>query len=164
MAKEIERKFLVHGDEWRSGSEAVYCCQGYLVLEGKCVVRIRILGKQAYLTIKGKTEGITRLEYEYGISFDDAQEMLNSLCLKPLIEKYRYTVIYSGMKWEIDEFLKDNKGLILAEVELKAEDQQIELPGWVGKEVSHDPHYYNVNLVKHPYSEWDNIKSGTIFT
>lgn len=157
MGKEIERKFLVRGDGWRHGSKCVYCCQGYLLSDRNCTVRVRIIGEQAYLTIKGKTVGITRLEYEYGIPVDDAQDMLNHLCLRPLIEKYRYIIMYSGIKWEVDEFLKDNEGLIVAEVELESEDQKIDLPLWVGQEVSHDPRYHNANLAKYPYSQWTNI-------
>jgi CYTH domain-containing protein len=156
MANEIERKFLVRGDEWRHKSTFEHCCQGYLFTDGNCTVRIRILGENAYLTIKGKTEGISRLEYEYEIPFDDAEDMLNRLCIHPLIVKRRFTINYHDQKWDIDEFLQDNEGLILAEVELKSEDQHIHLPSWVGEEVSHDPRYYNINLVKHPYSKWES--------
>jgi CYTH domain-containing protein len=156
MAKEIERKFLVRGEDWRHGSIFEHCCQGYLVSNSNCTVRIRILGERAYVTIKGKTEGITRPEYEYEIPFGDAEEMLNCLCIHPLIVKRRFTTWFYGNKWQIDEFLQDNKGLILAEIELKSENQQIHLPPWVGDEVSHDPRYYNINLTKHPYSKWDS--------
>jgi CYTH domain-containing protein len=154
MAKEIERKFLVRGDEWRHGSIFEHCCQGYLITDSNCFVRICILGERAFLTIKGETEGISRLEYEYEIPLDDAQDMLNRLCIHPLIVKRCFAILYYSEKWQIDEFLQDNEGLILAEIELKAEDQHIHLPPWVGKEVSHDPRYYNINLTKHPYSKW----------
>lgn len=156
MAKEIERKFLVRGDEWRHGAIFEHCCQGYFVSNGNCTVRVRIIGERAYLTIKGKTEGITRPEYEYEIPFGDAEEMLNRLCIRPLIVKRRFTIMFYGHKWQIDEFLQDNKGLILAEIELKAEGQHIRVPSWVGDEVTYDPRYYNVNLAKHPYSKWDS--------
>lgn len=154
MAKEIERKFLVCGDEWRHRSTFERCSQGYLVSDSNCTVRIRILGEKAYFTIKGKTEGITRLEYEYEIPLGDAEEMLNRLCIHPSIIKRRFTTCHHGQKWTIDEFMQDNEGLILAEVELKSENQHIHLPSWAGEEVSHDPRYYNINLAKHPYTKW----------
>jgi len=154
MAQEIERKFLVRGDDWRYGSNAVYCCQGYLAFEINCTVRVRILGENAYLTIKGKATGLTRPEYEYEIPVDDARELMNFYCLHPLIEKNRHTVMHSGVRWVIDEFLKANYGLILAEVELESEDQQIILPGWAGEEVTDDPRYYNSYLARKPYALW----------
>lgn len=154
MGKEIERKFLVKGDEWRSGNQGVYTCQGYLLSASDCTIRVRLMGEQAFLTVKGKSEGISRLEYEYEIPVADAKEILARLCLQPYIEKNRYSVMHAGMKWEIDEFLKDNEGLIVAEVELESEDQQIDLPPWIGDEVSHDQRYSNVNLVKNPYGRW----------
>jgi CYTH domain-containing protein len=154
MAKEIERKFLVRGDEWRHGSSFERCCQGYLISESDCNVRIRTLGDHAYITIKGKAEGITRLEYEYEIPFGDAEEMLNRLCIHPLIMKRRFTTMFSGVKWQVDEFMQENEGLILAEIELISENQHIHLPPWVGDEVTHDSRYYNRNLVKNPYSKW----------
>jgi adenylate cyclase len=154
MGQEIERKFLVRGDGWRQGASGVFCRQGYLLSEIGRTIRIRIHGTQAFLTIKGKTEGIARLEYEYPIPVVDAHEMLERLCACPWVEKTRYIVWHAGMKWEIDEFLQENQGLIVAEVELKFEGQVVELPTWVGEEVSHDPRYLNVNLAKYPYSQW----------
>lgn len=155
MGEEIERKFLVKGAEWRN-EKAVHTCQGYLPSGGDCTIRVRVQGEQAFLTIKGKTEGVSRLEYEYGIPVADAKELLDRLCLKPYIEKNRYYVVHAGVKWEVDEFLKENEGLIVAEVELESEDQPIDLPPWIGEEVSHDPRYRNANLVNHPYSRWGN--------
>jgi adenylate cyclase len=154
MGKEIERKFLVNGNEWRVGNKAVHICQGYLPSRADCAIRVRLLGEQAFLTIKGETEGITRLEYEYEIPVADAKEILARLCLQPYIEKNRYKVMHAGIKWEVDEFLTDNKGLIVAEVELESEEQRIDLPSWIGEEVSHDPRYRNASLIKHPYSQW----------
>ena len=106
------------------------------------------------LTIKGLTVGTTRAEYEYPIPVDDANQMLDTLCEQPVIDKTRFIVEHNGMTWEIDEFDGANAGLIVAEVELDSEDQTIELPEWIGDEVSHDPRYFNANLIAHPYTEW----------
>ncbi|BAY90328.1 MULTISPECIES: CYTH domain-containing protein [unclassified Tolypothrix] len=154
MAAEIERKFLVQGDSWRNLVEGSLYIQGYISTKKEATVRVRIAGNQAYLTIKGKTVQYSRSEFEYPIPLEDAREMLNTLCEKPLIEKTRYKIAYGNLIWEIDEFDGVNKGLILAEVELSHEQQQIELPIWVGEEVSHDPKYFNSNLAKYPFSEW----------
>jgi adenylate cyclase len=154
MAQEIERKFLVVGDSWRNLAEGNIYRQGYIATLKKATVRIRIVGNQGYLTIKGPSINYSRSEFEYFIPVADAQEMLDTLCERPFIEKVRYRVEYSNLIWEIDEFDGENKGLILAEVELSDAQQQIELPNWVGEEVSHDPRYFNSNLVKHPFSQW----------
>jgi len=154
MPQEIERKYLVIGDDWRSLAEGSIYRQGYIPTQDKVTVRVRIIGEKAYLTIKGPTVQYSRLEFEYPIPIQDAQEMLETLCQRPFIEKIRYKIEFSGLIWEIDEFEGANKGLILAEVELSDENQEIELPTWIGEEVSHDSRYYNSNLVKHPFSEW----------
>ncbi|BAY30318.1 adenylate cyclase [Nostoc carneum NIES-2107] len=154
MAAEIERKFLVQGDSWRHLAEGSLYIQGYISTKKEATVRVRIAGNQAYLTIKGKTVQYSRSEFEYPIPLEDAREMLNTLCEKPLIEKTRYKIAYGNLIWEIDEFDGVNKGLILAEVELSHEQQQFELPIWVGEEVSHDPKYFNSNLAQHPFSQW----------
>lgn len=154
MPTEIERKFLVENDDWRSLGTGVFYCQGYLVSTPSKTVRVRIAGEQAYLTIKGATAGVARAEYEYAIPLDHAQELLQTLCEPPLIEKTRYRVEWGGLVWEIDEFDGENRGLIVAEVELTDEKQAIALPNWIGAEVSHDPRYYNANLSKYPYSHW----------
>lgn len=160
MGKEIERKFLVSGDGWRLESTGVQFRQGYLPTREGCVVRVRIMDSNAVLTIKGKTEGISRLEFEYPIPTPDAEEMLGLLCERPLIEKTRYTVFHDGWCWEIDEFKGDNAGLLVAEVELANENELIVLPDWIGKEVSDDPRYFNVNLVSNPYCKWrENLAS-----
>ena len=155
MAIEIERKFLVVNDSWRSlGLGKVYK-QGYIATaDNITTIRVRIIGEEAYLTIKSKTEGISRNEFEYPIRLEDAQMILESLCDRPLIEKIRYKINYDNLLWEIDEFQGENQGLIIAEVELENENQTINLPEWVGEEVSHDPRYYNVNLTKNPYQTW----------
>ena len=154
MGQEIERKFLVHGDVWRSGAKGLYCRQGYLASAIGCTVRVRVLGGQGFLTIKGRMEGISRSEYEYGIPVQDAHEMLDRLCSRPLVEKYRYHREYAGQTWEVDEFVGENQGLVVAEIELQAADQAVALPDWVGREVSDDPRYLNVNLAKRPYTTW----------
>jgi CYTH domain-containing protein len=153
MSKEIERKFLVEGDRWRTAKGTTYR-QGYLSTVKERSVRVRLAGDKAFLTIKGLTKGATRSEYEYEIPVRDAEEMLDKLCERPLIEKRRYKIEHAGLTWEVDEFFGENQGLVVAEVELKSEDQAIDRPPWIGKEVTDDPRYYNVNLVKHPYREW----------
>jgi adenylate cyclase len=154
MAKEIERKYLVIGDSWRALAEGSVYRQGYIATQNKATVRIRVVGEKSYLTIKGPTIKYSRLEFEYPIPVKDAQEILETLCEPPFIEKTRYKIESGGLIWEIDEFDGVNKGLILAEVELNDENQQIELPNWIGQEVSDDSRYFNSNLVKHPFSQW----------
>mgnify|MGYP005849342259 CR=1 FL=1 len=155
MPTEIERKFLVKGEAWRSLSPTgtVYR-QGYIPTQNRTTVRVRLVGEQGYITLKGLSKGISRAEYEYPIPAQDAREMLNTFCDRPLIEKTRYKLEFAGLIWEVDEFAGENQGLILAEVELTDENQIVELPDWIGKDVSDDPRYYNANLVQHPYSQW----------
>lgn len=155
MAKEIERKFLVTGDGWRQAKGVRYR-QGYLHTDQERSVRVRINDDKAYLTIKGTTVGATRLEFEYEIPGQDAQEILDELCERPLIEKNRHKIEHGGLTWEVDEFLGENEGLIIAEIELESEDQAFEKPDWLGQEVTGDPRYFNVNLVENPYSRWRN--------
>ena len=154
MAKEIERKFLVKGDAWRGLAKGTSYRQGYLSTVKERIVRVRTVGEKGYLAVKGITVNATRLEYEYEIPAEDANEMLDVLCERPLIEKVRYKVGSGGLTWEIDEFEGDNKGLIVAEVELSDVAQAIELPNWAGDEVTGDPKYFNSNLIAHPYSTW----------
>lgn len=154
MAIEIERKFLVKGEQWRTLAVGKVYRQGYIATHNGTTVRVRLVGNQGYLTLKGFRIGVSRAEYEYPIPAADAQEMLDNLCDRPLIEKIRYTIQWAGLIWEIDEFTGDNQGLILAEVELTAESQIIELPDWIDQEVSDDSRYYNVNLVRYPFSQW----------
>jgi adenylate cyclase len=151
---EIERKFLVDTTRWSPHGPGVHLVQGYLSSHPERVVRVRIAGPVAKLTIKGKTQGISRLELEYDIPVADAQTMLDGLCERPLIDKHRYTEDVGGHTWEIDIFHGDNEGLVLAEVELQSETDDVELPAWATREVSHDPRYFNANLLKAPYSSW----------
>ena len=154
MGREIERKFLVQGDGWREGAQGVLMRQGYLSRERERTVRVRLAGGRGYLTVKGINEGISRLEYEYEIPAADAAEMLDTLALRPLVEKIRYRVPFGGRTWEVDEFLGDNAGLIVAEIELEAVDSPLEKPAWAGAEVSADPRYFNSSLSRRPYRLW----------
>ena len=129
-------------------------CQGYMSGGEQASVRVRVQGEQAFLNIKSATLGVWRREYDYPIPLHDGEEILDHLCMGPLIEKTRYLVEYAGHTWEVDVFEGDNAGLVVAEIELDSEDQPFEKPPWAGEEVSHDPRYYNVCLVKHPYKEW----------
>lgn len=159
MGVEIERKFLVVGEGWREGAVGISYCQGYIRTQGQATVRVRIAGQTGYLTLKGPTQGLSRLEFEYEIPVADAAQMLNELCDRPLIEKVRYRISHNGMQWEVDEFSGDNQGLILAEVELRTPDQSIDYPPWLGQEVSHDARYFNANLTQYPFSTWPEESS-----
>ncbi len=154
MAIEIERKFLIKNDQWRGLAQGSVYRQGYIPTQDYTTVRVRTVGDRGYLTIKGKNTGMSRLEFEYEIPLPDADQILTSLCQPPLIEKYRYRIEFAGKTWEVDEFLGDNQGLILAEIELSREDEIVELPDWIGEEVTGDRRYYNVNLARHPYASW----------
>ncbi len=154
MGKEIEKKFLIKNDEWREGAKGTRYRQGYLSTVKERTVRVRTIDDRGFLTIKGVNVGAVRAEYEYEIPAKDADEMLTGLCEKPLIEKNRYKISYKNLVWEIDEFFGDNNGLIVAEVELTDEAQSIDLPSWVGEEVTGDPKYFNSSLIKNPYSKW----------
>lgn len=153
MALEIERKFLVKEGAWRNEKGTKYR-QGYLNSAKERTVRVRIIDGKGYLTIKGISRGAVREEYEYDIPKAEAEAMLNNLCEKPLIEKLRYKIKFQGLVWEVDEFFGENQGLIIAEVELESEDQTVNIPEWVGEEVTGDPKYFNANLIHHPYSRW----------
>lgn len=157
MAKEIERKYLLKNDSWRQEVvNSEHYVQAYLANNKQCSVRIRICDDKADLNIKGMTIGVVRDEYEYTIPIEDARTMVETICLKPYIEKTRHFVQHAGKTWEIDEFEKENQGLIVAEVELEDTREEIQLPAWIGEEVTEDPKYYNVCLIQHPYSDWDN--------
>ncbi|MDL2060269.1 CYTH domain-containing protein [Mesosutterella sp. AGMB02718] len=155
MGKEIERKFLVVGGEWRKLARGTAYRQGYLNSQKERTVRIRTIGQKAFLTVKGPTVGVTRLEFEYEIPYADCVTMLAQLAEKPIIEKNRYKIPQGPYTWEIDEFLGVNKGLVVAEIELPSEDAPFEKPAWIGREVSGDPRYFNSNLVKHPFTTWE---------
>ena len=154
MGIEIERKFLLQGDAWRSLGQPVLLRQGYLSSNKERVVRVRIEGEGATLTIKGRSSGATRGEWEYPIPLADAAELLDGLCEQPLIEKYRRRIAFAGNVWEVDEFLGANEGLAFAEIELSSEDQAFDKPDWIGAEVTHDPRYYNSSLIRLPFSQW----------
>ncbi len=155
MAVEIERKFLVANDSWRSQveSESVLV-QGYLTAQPGLAIRVRIAGDRAELNIKGGTSGISRREYEYDIPLADAQEIIANLVSGSVIDKTRYKVRCGEHLWDLDLFHGDNEGLVVAEVELSSEDEAFTMPEWAGEEVSHDQRYYNANLIKHPYRDW----------
>lgn len=155
MPIEIERKFLLANEDWRD--EVVRSSrirQGYLGKIDKASVRIRVQGDKANINVKSATLSMRRMEYEYEIPLDEAEEMLDQLCAHPQVDKTRYIVERGQHVWEIDEFYGDNSGLIVAEVELADEHESIDKPIWLGQEVTADPRYYNVNLVKHPFSQW----------
>jgi adenylate cyclase len=154
MGTEIERKFLVEADDWRQGSRGRRVRQGYLSADPGRSVRIRMVGDSAWLTIKGGTTGYSRVEFEYPIPTQDALHLLDELCIRPVIDKTRHEVNYGGHRWEIDEFHGANEGLVIAEIELAAEDEHFERPPWLGAEVSDDPRYYNVNLARQPFNRW----------
>ncbi|HXH02053.1 MAG TPA: CYTH domain-containing protein [Candidatus Competibacteraceae bacterium] len=155
MAVEIERKFLVNGDDWRAAVQrSEHFRQGYLVSDAVRSVRVRVAGTHAWLNLKSATVGRSRREYEYEIPVTDAEEMLDLLCRKPILEKTRHFLEYGGLLWEIDEFEGDNVGLVLAEVELDSAGQEVRLPPWAGQEVTDDVRYYSARLAEHPYRLW----------
>jgi adenylate cyclase len=156
MHIEIERKFLVTGNEWRD-TPGVRIRQGYLNREPERTVRIRLAGGEAFLTIKGPSSGAARREFEYAIPVSHAQELLK-MCDGRLIEKMRHRVGVSGLVWEVDEFLGDNLGLVIAEIELQHENQAFVRPAWLGREITHDPRYANANLCVHPFTSWEQSR------
>lgn len=153
MGVEIERKFLLAGDGWRVLGVAVAMRQGYLSSDKARVVRVRIEGEQAYLTIKGQSVGASRAEWEYPLPLADAEQLL-ALCEQPLVEKVRRRIAVGQHVWEVDEFFGVNHGLVMAEIELASEDEAFDKPAWIGAEVTADPRYYNSALVKLPYTRW----------
>ncbi|MGF1569295.1 MAG: CYTH domain-containing protein [Nodosilinea sp.] len=154
MGQEIERKFLVVGEAWRANASGTLYRQGYIPTQDARTVRVRQAGEAGYLTLKGPAVGLVRPEFEYPIPLADAQAMLETLCQPPFIQKYRYRLPLGNVVWEVDEFLAENQGLVLAEVELMTPDQDFPRPAWLGKEVTDDPRYYNASLARHPYSGW----------
>jgi len=165
MGIEIERKFLLADDSWRAGvARSERIAQGYLVgvraLESgdaHASVRVRLAGEQAWLNIKSATLGIERAEFEYPIPIEDATQMLSTLC-DGVLEKIRHYVTVDGALFEVDEFLGENQGLVVAEVELPSVDSPFPRPAWLGREVSAQVRYYNVNLIEHPYSSWSDAE------
>jgi adenylate cyclase len=155
MAVEIERKYLVINDKWKSSIESeTVMKQAYLATVAKASIRVRVARDQAYLNIKSVTLGIRRTEFEYAIPLADAEEMLANLVDGAAIDKVRYKVRCGAHVWDLDVFHGANAGLVVAEVELASEDEPFELPEWAGQEVSGDHRYYNASLVKHPYCDW----------
>jgi adenylate cyclase len=155
MAIEIERKFRVLNEDWRAVAQRrTLLRQGYLANTERCSVRVRVAGEAGWLSVKAMTPGIARAEYEVAINPRDAAEMLDKLCQGPLIEKWRHIVPHGGREWEIDEFLGDNAGLIIAEIELDSEQAQFGRPDWLGAEVTDDVRYYNFRLAQQPYRSW----------
>lgn len=154
MGIEIERKFLLSGDGWRGLGTSTLMRQGYLAADPVRTVRVRIEGERAVLTVKGKSTGASRGEWEYPIPVPDAAELLDGLCEQPLVEKVRHRIEHAGHVWEVDEFQGQNAGLVVAEIELASEDEAFEKPDWIGQEVTGDKRYYNSSLIRHPYADW----------
>ena len=155
MGVEIERKYLIRMDHWQkiNKGKGIYYRQGYISTDPEKTIRVRISDKSAFLAIKGISRGARRLEFEYEIPIIDAKELLNEFSVST-VSKIRYEIEYKGKLWEVDEFLEDNEGLIVAEIELDTENESFELPGWVGDEVTDDEKYYNSNLSINPYKVW----------
>ncbi len=155
MGTEIEHKFLLRDERWRQQTtRSVRMRQGYLTSDERCSVRVRVAGDQGFLNVKSGTLGIQRSEYEYPIPLAEAEEILDTLCEKPVLEKTRHYVPVGEHCWEVDEFAGANAGLIVAEVELSRPDEPFERPDWAGLDVSGDPRYYNSRLARQPYSTW----------
>ncbi len=155
MPVEIERKYLVVNDKWKLHVESEATLkQGYLATLPNASIRVRVAKGSAHLNIKSVTLGISRSEYEYEIPLEEGEEILANLTAGPIIDKVRYKVRCGNHIWDLDLFHGDNEGLIVAEVELDAEDETFEMPEWAGEEVSGDPKYYNASLVKRPYCDW----------
>ncbi|OHX12146.1 adenylate cyclase [Chromobacterium sphagni] len=153
MGLEIERRFVVDGDAWRGLAPAVQYRQGYLSVEKERTVRVRVVGDQAWLTLKGNISNVSRHEFEYPIPLADAQTIMAAMC-PMVVDKLRHRIEHGGFIWEVDEFFGDNAGLVLAEIELPAEDSPFEKPRWVGEEVTEDGRYTNAYLSKNPYRKW----------
>ncbi|MBR3879999.1 MAG: CYTH domain-containing protein [Mailhella sp.] len=156
--QEIERKFLVKGDGWRGRGEGKLFRQGYIARTQDRTVRVRVAGDTGTLTIKYRGEGIARSEFEYVIPLEEAQALLDGLAPGEIIEKVRFTFEQEGSVWEVDEFMGANDGLIVAEIELGAEDESFVKPDWLGEEVSKVSRYLNVELSRLPYTAWDQVQ------
>lgn len=161
MPVEIERKFLVTGDGWRAAAHRVIpMAQGYINDQAamdsgaqKASVRVRIQDQEAFLNLKSRELGHTRQEFEYPLPLDDARALL-ALCVGGLIDKRRHLVQHQGHLWEVDEFLGDNAGLVVAEIELESADEAFAKPDWIGAEVTDDARYYNLALASRPFTQW----------
>ena len=155
MPVEIERKFLVDTIPSHQISRSKIVKQGYMVNDEHQVVRVRSMDNDHFLTIKSNSKGLSRLEFEYQIPKEDAMDMFEHLCGSGIIEKTRHYIETPNHTWEIDEFHGRNQGLVVAEIELESEDEQFDIPEWIGEEVSDDPRYYNMNLMSNPYEVWN---------
>ena len=162
MGVEIERKFRLINDSWRDRvRQKTLLRQGYIANTRRASVRVRLAGEAGWLSVKSMTPGRSRAEYEAAIPAVEANEMLDRLCEGPLIEKWRHIVVYQGSEWEIDEFLGENAGLVIAELELEAEDMVFARPPWLGVEVTQDERYYNFRLSHKPFRHWpENLQAA----
>lgn len=154
MGTEIERRFLVSGDGWRGGRPGRRLVQGYLATGPGCTVRVRLAGRQAWLTVKGPTRAGARAEFEYAVPPADARAILERCGVRARVEKVRHRVEHEGRTWEVDEFLGENAPLVMAEVELSRAGERVSLPPWVGREVTEDPRYANAALAQRPFGSW----------
>jgi adenylate cyclase len=154
VGREIERKFLVRDPSVVEHVSGTPIRQGYLSTDPDRTVRVRRAGERAYITIKGRARGPSRAEYEYEVPAEDAAELLDALCLRPILEKTRYRILHAGRTWEVDVFGSDNAGLVTAEIELPDEDVEVDIPDWVGPEVTGDGRFVNANLVARPWTAW----------
>jgi len=154
MAIEIERKFLVKTTPFHLAKKSLRIRQGYIVNDQKQVIRVREKGNQYFLTLKGNNIGISRLEFDFPISKEDADELIKHFCQTAIIDKTRHYVEHNGHTWEVDEFHGSNDGLIVAEIELETEDETFDIPDWIGEEVTPEEKYYNMNLATHPFKNW----------
>ncbi|MBN3004972.1 CYTH domain-containing protein [Chromobacterium alkanivorans] len=153
MAVEIERRFIVVGDAWRGLAPGVQYRQGYLSVEKERTVRVRVVGDQAWLTLKSNISNVSRHEFEYPVPLADAQTIMAAMC-PMVVDKLRHRIEHGGFVWEVDEFFGDNAGLVLAEIELPDESTPFDQPAWIGEEVTEDGRYTNAYLSKNPYSRW----------
>lgn len=158
MGVEIERKYLVDKEIWSDTvkDDRHFIRQGYILNNTDKTVRIRLYDNKGYITIKGLSTGASRPEFEYQIPEEDAKELLDNFCTSR-ISKIRNKISYKGKVWEVDEFLDDNAGLIVAEIELSNEEEPFDLPDWIAKEVTGEEKYYNPNLSQHPYKNWQQV-------
>ncbi|WP_043639386.1 CYTH domain-containing protein [Chromobacterium haemolyticum] len=153
MAVEIERRFIVVGNDWRGLAPGVQYRQGYLSVEKERTVRVRVVGDQAWLTLKSNISNVSRHEFEYPVPLADAQTIMGAMC-PMVVDKLRHRIEHGGFIWEVDEFFGDNAGLVLAEIELPDESTPFDKPAWIGEEVTEDGRYTNAYLSKTPYSRW----------
>jgi adenylate cyclase len=152
MKCEIERRFLVEGSEWKAGLPVFYR-QAYLHVGEACVIRIRLEGDTAVLTVQGRPQGLARDEFAYSVPLEEARRLFAFSC-GAVVEKWRRRIEFGGKWWDVDEFVGENTGLVLAEIELEREEEPIAPPPWLGKEVTHDVRYLNARLAMEPYSSW----------